>query len=106
MKKTHTSNPAAFSSFPLGPLGWVSEDRVRVALRPVAKRVIIDVDSKSEDKEVLMFTVLLGDSGKVVKHVLEIGYDGIVLEARILLYLLLRAGKSMEEIRSVFENWI
>jgi len=170
VKKTHTSNPAAFSSFPLGPLGWVSEDRVRIALKPAANRIIIDVDSKSRDREVLMFTVLLGDSGKLVKHVVDMGYDGIVLEAmgaghvfpsivddleelasripvvlasrtrngevlsktyafhgsesdllkrglisagalnplkaRILLYLLLRAGKSMEEIRSIFENWI
>ena len=170
VKKTHTSNPAAFSSFPLGPIGWISEDRVRIALKPATERLRITVDPGSPEKEVLLFTALLGDSGKLIRHVADLGYDGIVLEAmgaghiypsildnleklaskmpvvlasrtrngeilsktysfrgsesdllkrglisarslnplkaRILLYLLLRAGKTKEEIRNVFENGI
>ena len=169
VKKTHTSNSAAFSSFPLGPIGWISEDRVRIALKPVTERFRITVDAGSPEKEVLLFTALLGDSGKLLGHVGELGYDGIVLEAmgaghvypsildtleklasimpvvfasrtrngevlektysfrgsesdllkrglisarsldplkaRILLYLLLRSGRSKEEIRDVFNNW-
>ena len=170
VKKTHTSNPAAFSSFPLGPIGWISEDRVRIVLKPATERLRIQVDPGSPEKEVLLFTALLGDSGKLIQHVEDLGYDGIVLEAmgaghiypsivdgleklaskmpvilasrtrngeilsktysfrgsesdllkrglisarslnplkaRILLYLLLRAGKSKEDIRRVFENWV
>ena len=169
VKKTHTSNPAAFSSFPLGPIGWISEDRVRIALKPVTERFRITVDAGSPEKEVLLFTALLGDSGRLLGHAGELGYDGIVLEvmgaghvypsildtleklasimpvvfasrtrngevlektysfrgsesdllkrglisarsldplkARILLYLLLRSGRSKEEIRDVFNNW-
>jgi L-asparaginase len=169
VKKIHTSNLAAFSSFPLGPIGWISEDRVRIALKPVAERLRITVDPRIPEKEVMLFTALLGDSGKLIRHVAELGYDGVVLEAmgaghiypsavdilgtlaseipvvlasrtrngeilsktysfhgsesdllkrglisarslnplkaRILLYLLLRAGKRKDEIRNVFENW-
>lgn len=34
VRKVHASRPSAFSSAPLGPLGWVSEDRVRILLHP------------------------------------------------------------------------
>lgn len=34
VRKAHTSVPSAFSSSPLGPLGWVSEGRPRVMMRP------------------------------------------------------------------------
>lgn len=81
VKKTHASNPAAFSSFPLGPIGWISEDRVRIALKPVTERLRITVDPGSPEKEVLLFTALLGDSGRLIGHAAELGYDGIVLEA-------------------------
>jgi len=35
VRKAHTSRPSAFTSAPLGPLGWVSEGEVHIALRPV-----------------------------------------------------------------------
>jgi L-asparaginase len=35
VKKLHTSKPSAFGSPNAGPLGWIAEDRVRIALRPV-----------------------------------------------------------------------
>ncbi len=34
VRKTHTHKPSAFSSPSAGPLGWIAEDRVRIALRP------------------------------------------------------------------------
>lgn len=34
VRKAHASRPSAFSSAPVGPLGWISEDRVRLFLRP------------------------------------------------------------------------
>lgn len=34
VRKTHTSNPAAFGSPSVGPVGWISEGRVVLVLRP------------------------------------------------------------------------
>lgn len=34
LRKTHASRPSAFESETAGPVGWISEDRVRVPLRP------------------------------------------------------------------------
>ena len=34
VRKMHTSQPSSFASPTIGPLGWVVEDRVRIALRP------------------------------------------------------------------------
>ncbi len=34
VRKTHTHRPSAFASIAAGPLGWIAEDRVRIALRP------------------------------------------------------------------------
>lgn len=34
-RKAHTSRPSAFTSAPVGPLGWVSEGAAHIALRPV-----------------------------------------------------------------------
>lgn len=79
--KTHTSNLAAFQSFPLGPIGWVSEDRARIVLVPASRRLVVHVDSSSKDKEVALFTVLTGDSGRLLKAISDLGYDGMVVEA-------------------------
>jgi len=168
--KMHTSKLDAFKSYPLGPIGWISEDRVRIALIPASKRIIIDVSSSSDEKKVGFFTVLLGDSGDLLNEIQKLNYDGLVVEgaggghvaswmvdslaslaeripvvltsrtrygeilthtysfpgsetellkkglipggalnslkARILLYLLLRSGKSKNEIRKIFEEWL
>ncbi len=34
VRKTHTHKPSAFASTAVGPLGWIAENRVRIALRP------------------------------------------------------------------------
>ncbi|HEX3918322.1 MAG TPA: asparaginase [Caulobacteraceae bacterium] len=34
VRKTHTHKPSAFAAPAAGPLGWIAEDRVRIALRP------------------------------------------------------------------------
>ncbi|QUD89432.1 asparaginase [Phenylobacterium montanum] len=34
VRKTHSFRPHAFSSAPFGPIGWVAEGRVRIALKP------------------------------------------------------------------------
>lgn len=39
-RKVHTSRPHAFGSTPFGPLGWVVEDRVCIALTPIVPRAL------------------------------------------------------------------
>ena len=37
VRKTHTSSLSAFTSYPLGPIGWVSEGKIRIAMKPLKK---------------------------------------------------------------------
>lgn len=39
--KTHTHKPSAFASPCVGPLGWIAESRVRIALRPAERLAAI-----------------------------------------------------------------
>lgn len=80
VRKTHTSSPAAFASPGVGPLGWVCERRVRFVTRlpPVAA-----LKSKPDGREVqvALVTIGLGDTGNMVRAVLQAGADGLVVEA-------------------------
>jgi L-asparaginase len=40
VRKTHTSNPATFRSPLTGPIGWIAENQLRIALRPVMRHHI------------------------------------------------------------------
>jgi L-asparaginase len=40
VRKTHTSNPATFRSPLTGPIGWIAENRLRIALRPALRHHI------------------------------------------------------------------
>ena len=40
VRKTHTTSPATFRSPQAGPIGWITENRVRIALRPVVRHHI------------------------------------------------------------------
>lgn len=79
--KRHTFSPSAFYSFPLGAIGWISEGNVRIALKPAAERVIVNVDSKTPRKEVVFYTILTGDTGLLLHQIGDIQYDGMILEA-------------------------
>lgn len=80
VRKTHTSNPATFRSDPVGPVGWVSEGVPRVVLRPVGRhRIALPEDA--QDHAVALYTVALGDDGRVLAAIEEMGYAGLVIEA-------------------------
>lgn len=80
VKKTHTSNPATFRSPLAGPVGWVSEGDVRVALRPAGRRNI-SLAEENGDHHVCLLTITLGDDGRLLEAVDNQGYSGLVIEA-------------------------
>jgi L-asparaginase len=80
VQKTHTSNPATFRSPLAGPVGYVFEDNVRIVTRPVGHRHI-DLPEETQDRPVALYTVGLGDDGRLLPQVRDLGYEGLVIEA-------------------------
>ncbi len=80
VQKTHTQNPATFRSPNAGPIGWISEGEVRLALHPSAMRKIV-VPGDAPDRPVALLTITLGDDGRLLGAVEEMGYEGLVIEA-------------------------
>lgn len=80
VRKTHTQSTATFKSPPVGPLGWISEGTSRIALRPVSRHHI-DLPAGSQDQPVALLTGVLGDDGRLIPAVGELGYAGLVVEA-------------------------
>lgn len=80
VRKTHTSSPATFRSDPVGPLGWISEDRVRVVLRPNGRHKVA-LPENTRDRPVALYHVALGDDGRLLPEIEQKGYAGLVVEA-------------------------
>jgi L-asparaginase len=80
VRKAHTSNPATFSSHPVGPVGWVSEGVPRVVLRPTGRHKVT-LSEDAQDGRVALLTIALGDDGRLLPTVEREGYAGLVIEA-------------------------
>lgn len=80
VQKTHTSNPATFRSPLTGPIGWVAEGNVRIATRPVGHQHIT-LPEETQDRHVALYTVSLGDDGRLLSTIGQSGYEGLVIEA-------------------------
>lgn len=80
VKKTHTQNPATFRSPATGPLGWISEDSPRIAVRP-ANRQHIELADGGRDAAVALLKIGLGDDGRMLGAIRDLGYSGLVVEA-------------------------
>lgn len=80
VQKTHTSSPATFRSPLAGPIGYIFEDNVRISTRPVGRHHI-DIPAEAQDHPVALYTVTLGDDGRLLGQVVELGYEGLVIEA-------------------------
>jgi L-asparaginase len=78
--KSHTSSPSAFRSDPAGPLGWIVENRLFVATRPVG-RFHISLSSDSTVPPVALVRLALGDDGRLLSVLPQLGYKGAVIEA-------------------------
>ena len=79
-RKTHTSNPAAFCSPTLGPIGWIAEGRPVVATRPVPMQRLPSPKTTLVPP-VALITMGLGDEGLLLQAVAKLGYQGLVVEA-------------------------
>jgi len=80
VQKTHTQNPATFRSPMTGPLGWISEGKPRIAVRP-ANRHHIHLEANGGDQNVALLKIGLGGDERLLGAVGELGYAGLVIEA-------------------------
>ena len=80
VRKTNTSSLSAFTSYPLGPIGWVSEGKIRIVMKPL-KRVRLKFPEKESGKKVSLLKVTLSDDLRLLESVETLGYDGLILEA-------------------------
>lgn len=77
--KRHTSSVSAFDSPTTGPLGWVSEGKARIALRPLSSPILA-APSPSALRPVATVALGLGDDGQLLAGLPELGYAGLVVE--------------------------
>jgi L-asparaginase len=79
VRKSNTSNPATFTSGPgAGPLGWVVEERVRIIHRPVERPTLPLPTAPPPPIAVLAAPV--GDDLRLLRHVEDAGYAGVVVD--------------------------
>ena len=79
--KSHTSNPATFRSAQTGPIGWISEGRLRIAMRPVVRHHIAIRGVLDAVPPVALVKMTLGDDGRLLTAIESLGYRGLVVEA-------------------------
>jgi len=79
VRKAHTTNPATFRSMATGPIGWLAERDVRIALRP-ARRFEVGVPEDAVPAPVCLLKMSLGDDGRLLQYVPTAGFMGLVLE--------------------------
>ncbi|ODT88373.1 asparaginase [Phenylobacterium sp. SCN 70-31] len=77
VRKTHAFRPAAFSSAPLGPIGWVVEDRVRLVMRPALQWPALAFGPADPRTHVLSVNA---DTEPDWVYAAAAGADGVVLE--------------------------
>lgn len=80
VRKTHTSSTATFASPWLGPLGWVSEGRPVIALRP-SGRFSLELAAGTVVPPVALLRQVLDDDCRLLAAVGPLGYAGLVVEA-------------------------
>lgn len=80
VRKIHTTNLATFQSPTIGPIGWVSEGRIRIPFR-VAPMEKIKLAVSSQVPEVALVTLALGISPSIFRDWESRGYGGLVIEA-------------------------
>lgn len=80
VQKASTFLPSTFASFSGGPLGHVIEGMVRLDVR-VERRAIIENGCDGSDQPVALLTAALGDDGRMLNGLPELGFRGLVVEA-------------------------
>jgi L-asparaginase len=77
--KTHTSNVAAFTSPAAGPIGWVTEGRVRLLSRPACRKHI-SIKKNQKHQPVALLPLLNPDDIAVFENIQLTGCKGLVIE--------------------------
>jgi L-asparaginase len=82
VRKGHATSTAAFGSPLAGPLGYVTEGRVRILLRPGGRlRVELPDAAGGSDVRVAQVLVSFDDDDRLIAAVPSLGYRGLVLAA-------------------------
>jgi L-asparaginase len=81
VRKSHTALPSAFASNPFGPLGEVIEGRVRLYARALRDGDRKPLPVPSTDVPVAILKPGLGDDGRLVSALPDLGFKGAVIEA-------------------------
>jgi L-asparaginase len=64
-----------------GPIGWIVENRVRIALRPAVRHHISIEHPLDVVPAVALLKVTLGDDGRLLPAIRSLGYEGLIVEA-------------------------
>ncbi len=80
VQKTHSQSPSTFRSRLTGPIGWVAEGRVHIALRPVGRQHV-EIPAGAPYQPVALVTLALGDDGRLLGALAGLGFRGAVIEA-------------------------
>ncbi len=82
--KSHTFSAATFTSPGAGPLGWICEGRPTISLLP-PRRPALELNGKElagkDIAPVSLVKLALGDDGRILDRLVELGYRGVVIEA-------------------------
>lgn len=78
VRKMHAGSPAAFASPLTGPIGWVAEGRVGLALRPAPVEPFRSPAVR--EARVALLRMALGDRGELIEAAMAAGFDGLVVE--------------------------
>lgn len=76
--KRHTTNPGAFTSYP-GPIGWLSEGRPHMAVRPIGRRTLPRPHGDARQRVALVH-LPMDDDGALLAAAGQAA-DGVVIEA-------------------------
>jgi L-asparaginase len=85
-RKAHSSSPAAFESANVGPIGWLTEARVRIPLRRGWRRLALDLDAVASGLDaggavpVALHRCTLGEDAAVYPALAATGVGGLVIE--------------------------
>lgn len=79
VRKSHTVNPGTFRSMATGPIGWLAEQDVRIAVRP-SRRFHVAVPDNAVPPPVCLLKMSVGDDGRLLRYVPAAGFAGLVLE--------------------------
>lgn len=83
VRKTHSGSIAAFTSPNAGPIGWLTEGKIRIPLRPNRRTEPFEATTSVTLTlpRVALIKVGLGDDLEILRDLDLRGYEGLVIEA-------------------------